>query len=98
MAEDVVLERSGELSEEYSRQLDRFINDLVPVTLTNTEYAARCSALLIALNRQLARCAVVFGEVHGVGREDMTALMFGQFRKNYDICRNLIEGAGQPVQ
>jgi hypothetical protein len=91
---DSVQDRATELSEEYSQRLDEFVNDIIPPVLMNDEYAARCSALLIAINRQLARCAASFGEVHQVSAEEMTNLVVGQFVRNFRISREALEGLG----
>ena len=93
-----VRERAGLLTDDYAQKLDAFVDELVPPVLDNAEFAARCSALLIALNRQLARCAASFGEVHLVSPEAMEALVFGQFRRNFRISHDALEGAGEAVQ
>jgi hypothetical protein len=97
MTDQTVAEHAVDLTEEYSLKLDAFVDELVPPILTNVEYAARCSALLIALNRQLGRCAASFGEVHQVGPDEMTALVHGQFARNFRISREALDGAGQRV-
>jgi hypothetical protein len=89
--------RAKDLTDAYSQKLDAFVNELVPTVLDNREYAARCSALLIALNRQLARCAASFGEVHQVTPDDMTNLVFAQFVRNLGISWGALDGAGQRV-
>jgi hypothetical protein len=91
-------EHTNSLTDEYSQKLDVFVNEIVPPILGNAEYAARCSALLIALNRQLARCAASFGEVHKVSSEDMINLVFAQFHRNFRISLQAVEGAGEAVQ
>lgn len=93
-----ITERSSELVDEYTRRLDLFTNGLVPPMLDNAEYAARTSALMIALNRQLARCAVAFGQVHQVDPEQMIELVVGQFAGNVAKCASAMEGDGQTVQ
>lgn len=87
--------RSEELKAEYTQRLDAFANDLVPPMLSNSEYAARCSALLTALNRELARCAASFGEVHQVDPEEMQTLVVMAFRRNFAICRAALLGERQ---
>ena len=91
---DTVAERSSDLTAEYTRQLDEFASGLVPPMLSNAEYAARCSALMIALNRELARCAVAFGEAHGITAEQMKALVIGQFQRNYATASAAVRGEG----
>ena len=87
---EIVAERSADLVHEYTVALDDFVNRLVPPTLSNAEYAARCSGLMIALNRQLARCAAAFGEANGVGPDMMMKLVAGQFTRNYSICLDAV--------
>ena len=93
-----IVARSTDLVEEYTDHLTRFTNQLVPVFLDNAEYAARTSALMIALNRQLARCATAFGGAHGVGPEQMIELVVGQFAKNMALCGAAMEGEGETRQ
>jgi hypothetical protein len=90
--------RSSDLVEQYTVQLDTFTNEIVPVFLDNAEYAARTSALMIALNRQLARCAVAFGETHQIAPEAMIELVTAQFVKNMAICASAVEGEGAVLQ
>jgi hypothetical protein len=95
--EPTVQERAAALTDDYSQRLDAFVNEIVPPVLDNAEYAARCSALLIALNRQLARCAASFGEVHTVSPEEMTQLVASQFSRYFRISREALDGAGQRI-
>jgi hypothetical protein len=98
MSSDSVQERARTLTDDYSQRLDEFVNEIVPPVLDNAEFAARCSALLIALNRQLARCAASFSEVHHVEQSEMVELVFGQFHRNFRISLAALEGAGEAVQ
>jgi hypothetical protein len=91
---DAIKERSADLVEEYSVALTAFIDKLVPSMLTNSEYAARCSALLIALNRQLARCAAAFGEVHGIDPQEVMKLIAEQFSQNHIRALNALREGG----
>jgi hypothetical protein len=68
------------------------------VDLANDEYAARCSALLIALNRELARCAAAFGEVHQIDPAEIMTLVAEQFSKNHVHALNALRGEGSSVQ
>jgi hypothetical protein len=95
---DRIGERAEELKAEYTERLDAFANELVPPMLSNSEYAARSSALLTALNRELARCAASFGEVHGVSEEDMVGLVVSAFKRNFVTARKALDGAGQLIQ
>jgi 16S rRNA C1402 N4-methylase RsmH len=97
-AVSAITERSSDLVAQYTAELDAFVNGLVPSLLDNAEYAARTSALMIALNRELARCAAAFGEVHGVHPEAMIQLVVVQFSKNFSIALDAMDGQGQSVQ
>lgn len=97
-AEAAVVRRSADLVEEYTDQLTAFVNRLVPPFLDNAEYAARTSALMIALNRQLGRCATAFGNTHGVAPEQMIELVVAQFVKNMAVCAEAVEGDGATRQ
>jgi hypothetical protein len=97
-AVNAVHARSSDLVDDYTAQLDTFADGLLPPFLDNAEYAARTSALMIALNRQLARCAAAFGEVHGVSPDDMATLVGSQFDKNYRIALDATRGEGQVLQ
>lgn len=90
--------RSSDLVDDYTAQLDAFTNEIVPVFLDNAEYAARTSALMIAFNRQLARCAVAFGNTHQIDPEEMIRLVTQQFLKNMAICASAVEGDGETRQ
>ena len=93
-----ILDRSAQLSQDYSEHLDGIIDAMVPKTLSNEEFVSRCTALMIALNRELARCAAAFGETHEIEPELMMQLVGAQFVKNYGVCLAAIRGEGQTVQ
>lgn len=93
-----ITERTDELADDYTRDLSEFVDKLVPTTLDNAEYAARCSALMIALNRNLARCAASFGEVHQVATEEMVQLVAAQFSRYHVLCLNALRGDGSTTQ
>lgn len=92
---NAVLERSSDLTEQYTDELNAFVEQRVPMALDNTEYAARCSGLMIALNRQLARCAAAFGEANEVPPESIRTLVMGQFSRNFGICIATVRGEGR---
>lgn len=97
-AEAPIVARSSDLVEQYTGRLNDFTNGLVPPFLDNAEYAARTSALMIAFNRQLARCATAFGDAHGVSPEQMIELVTAQFAKNMAMCASAVEGEGATRQ
>lgn len=95
-----ILERTNVLVDDYTERFDALVNQMVPPTLANHEYAARCGGLMIALNRELARCAATFGEVHGIDEQEMILLVGKQFVKNHELCLATLRGQmnGQTVQ
>lgn len=92
------VERSTDLTDQYTLALDGWVNERVPTCLSNEEYAARCSALMIALNRQLARCAAAFGQANNVEPDAIRTLILGQLSRNYRTCIDALEGKGSAVQ
>ena len=88
-----ILNRTNVLVEDYTTRFDELVNAMVPRTLSNEEYAARCGALMIALNRELARCAATFGEAHEIEQGTIVLLVGTQFTKNYAMCLDAIRGA-----
>lgn len=81
-----VRDRSTELVDQFTAELDALVNKHVPTILDNAEYAAVTSALMIALNRELARCAAAFGATHGVLPDQIIDLVGTQFQINYAKC------------
>ena len=93
-----IMERADELADKYSVDLDAFVNGLVPTFLDNKEYAARTAALMIALSREIARCASSFGETHQIDRREMIGMVGQMFGSHYGRCIAAIdEGAGKLV-
>lgn len=76
-------DRVNELVETYGKELDDWANERVPRLLGNGDYAARSAAIMIALNRQLARVSVAFGEAHGVSPSQVSELVMEAFLKNH---------------
>lgn len=95
MTDTTIEERSAELVDDYAQRLDEFVNELIPPVLDNAEFASRCSALLIALNRQLGRCAAAFGDVYQVAPDEIRSLVHGQFERAYRIAREALDGEGR---
>jgi hypothetical protein len=93
-----LVDRAGVLQEEYTEQLGKFVDEIVPPVLDNAEYAARCSALLVALNRQLARCAASMGDVHGIEPAQMAKLVIEQFIGNHNLSLAALQGQGPRLQ
>lgn len=86
-------ERTADLVDEYTAELNAWVNERVPLMLTNGEFAARTAALMIALNRQLARTAVAFGETHGVDSVEVGTLVVQQFAKNHAVTLQNVQTA-----
>lgn len=90
--------RASTLADDYTAKLDEMVNGMVPKTLSNHEYAARCGGLMIALSRELARCAATFGETHEIGPQEMIDITGLMFTNHYKVCLDAIRGEGQTVQ
>jgi hypothetical protein len=93
-----VQSRSIELTNQYTQELGDYCDKRVPPLLDNTEYALSCSSLLIALTRQLGRCAAAFGAANGQTPEDVRTLVFRMFNMNYDRALAAMNGEGETVQ
>lgn len=59
---DQVQDRASELADRFTNELGDWVRERIPVLMGDMEFAATSSALMIALNRKLAECAVAFGE------------------------------------
>lgn len=96
--EDVAFqERSIALTEQYTNEFGQIIDREVPMTLSNAEYGARTSSLLIALTRQLARCAAAFGHANGQSPDDVQIMVMKMFGTNYNRAMEaLTTGEGKP--
>lgn len=93
-----IVQRSHQLSQDYTQHLDEMVNKMVPRTLSNEEYAARCGALMIALSRELGRCAATFGETHEIEPEQIIDVVQMLFSNHYATCLQVIRGEAQTVQ
>jgi hypothetical protein len=93
-----VADQATSMVETVSAELDRFVNERVPCILTNAEYATATSALMISLNRQLARCAAAFGEAQGIDPNEMIQLVAAQFDRNYARCLDVIRHGNGRLQ
>lgn len=84
-------EKVAELTAEYTRELGEICDAKVPKVIGNSEYAARTSALMIALVRQTARAAAAFGEAQGQDGDAVGALILALFTKNHIEALQAIE-------
>lgn len=91
---DTVVTRSSLLTAEYSLKLTELVNATLPEMLDNAEYAARTSALMVALNRELARLAATCGESQEIDPDTMMELVSKQFVNNFGRCLTVIRGEG----
>jgi hypothetical protein len=90
--------RAIALTNQFTNELGEYCDAHVSPLLSNAEYAASCSSLLIALSRQLGRCAAAFGKANMQSEEDVRTLVFRMFNKNYDIAMAAIGAEGETVQ
>lgn len=78
----------------YTADLGNYVRGQIPRSMPDDEFAAAASALMIALNRQLAYCAAAFGETHGVSADLVRKLVMGQFDRHHataiDALRNAV--------
>jgi len=93
-----ISERTADLVDQYTAELNAWIEERVPTVLINREYAARSAALMIALNRQLARIAVAFGEVHEIDPAEVGDLVFRQFAKNHGLALDAVRTTEMVIQ
>jgi hypothetical protein len=84
-----------ELSLAYSKEIGAWCDDKVPPILGNADYAARTSALVIALTRELARAAAAYGEAQDQDSETVGGLILALFTKNHIQALETIEAARQ---
>jgi hypothetical protein len=78
--------RVDDLLDEYGAFFGNLIDARLPTIIDNGEYAARTAALMITLNRQLARVAAACGEAQQVDDQVIGTLVVGQFAKNHASC------------
>jgi hypothetical protein len=90
-------QRSIELTNEYTAELTKYCDDRVPPMLDNAEYAARCSALLISMTRQLGRCAAAFAKANNQDQQDVAVMIARMFNKNHQQAIDAL-GEGETVQ
>jgi hypothetical protein len=88
---------TDDMTAQYTEELEAWVRERIPESLTDPQFAARSSALMIAIGRQLAAIAAAFGETHLVPSDEVAKLVMGQFRKNHAIAIAAI-AAGQTVQ
>src|SRR5512139_76389 len=72
-------EHTSDLVDEYTAEITAWADEKVPPILTNSEYAARTSALVIALSRQLGRAAAAFGEAQQCPSEEVGQMVVTMF-------------------
>jgi len=80
---DLAHKRVSDLTDDYTKELAEWTDGKVPPLTSNPEYAARTSALMIALSRNLARAAAAFGESQNVEAEEVVAMVVKMFVTNH---------------
>jgi hypothetical protein len=80
---DRIKRMTSDLVDKYDGEISRLVDAKIVLTLPNDEYAARTSALLISLNRQLSRAAAAFAGSNGISDEEMLAMVMAQFTSNF---------------
>lgn len=95
--DDYIQTRSLELTARFTAELTEYCDKRVPALLDNAEYAAACSALLIALTRQLGRAAAAFGTANRQDPADIATMVVRMFNTNHQRSLAAI-GEGETVQ
>lgn len=80
---DEVQNRTVALADDLTTELGIWVRSKIPLLMSDMEFAATSAALMIALNRKLAECAVAFGETHGIDDTEIGGLVFQQFSQNH---------------
>lgn len=57
----------------FTKELGVWIKKQMPALMSDTEFAQVSAALMIALSRKIAECAVAFGETHDVPPDQVIA-------------------------
>lgn len=73
-------------AERFTAELDQYVREALPQTMTNEEYGRATAAMLLSLNRTLATCSVAFGKTHGVERRRIETNMLINFRDNLTMA------------
>lgn len=85
-------------AERFTSELDAYVRDALPQTMTNDEYGRATAAMLLALNRTLATCSVAFGKTHGVDRKRIETHMLINFRDNLTMAYEAADQGQATVQ
>jgi len=81
-------------AQRFTKELDSYVREQLPVTMPNDEYARATAAMLLALNRTLATCSVAFAKTHGVERKRVETHMLINFRDNLTMAYDAAEREG----
>lgn len=85
--------------ERFTAELDGFVRERLPMTMSNADYANGTSGMLIALNRVVATCTVAFAETHGMAEVLARGLVARQLTNNLDQAYDAFHaGQGGTVQ
>jgi hypothetical protein len=76
--------RTTELTDKFTGELTAYCDERVPAMLSNSEYAAACSALLISLSRQLGRTAAAFAVANQQEPQDVRTMVLRMVGTNFD--------------
>lgn len=78
------------LTADYTKEIGDLVDSKVPPILDNQTYAARTSALVIALTRSLARAAAAFGEAQNQDSDAVGGLILQLFTKTHiDVLQTI---------
>lgn len=88
-------QRTVAMTTDYTNRIGKTVERLMPAHLDDAEFALRSSAMLIALNRQIARVAASFCATHGVMPDVMTEMVREQFGQNFTEAMSTVLGTGR---
>ena len=85
-------------AERFTAELDKYVREALPQTMTNEEYGRATAAMLLSLNRTLATCSVAFAKTHGVNRKQIETNMLINFRDNLTLAYDAADQGHATVQ
>jgi hypothetical protein len=85
-------------AERFTRELDEFVRERLPVTMDDVEYGRATAAMLISLNRTMASTGVAFAMTHGVQRQFLETTQIATFRDNLTLAYDAVQKGSGTVQ
>lgn len=87
-----VKSKTSDLVDQFDKEFGDLIDGKINPLMPNLEYAALSAALLISVNRQLARIAAAFGDSQQIDHQVVAEMVVSQFSKNFSMaCGALVK-------